>query len=173
MTEYRWATGRSRKLDAQEAGEELERIRLAHGGELRTPDIVDESRPKGAKLHPAFTWDDAKAAELYRRKEAREIVQAVVVKSEQAGKSEPVEVRAYHSVSLNSDAPEERCYVPLKQVLEDQHLEARVIGQLKSRMRYYLNEVKKFERLRPLEGPFQAALMAVEELSEEEVEVTQ
>lgn len=71
------------KVPASVAGRELERLNRAAGGGMVTPAaVVDAARPERAPLHPAFTWDDAAAAELYRQEEARHLIRSVRIESE-------------------------------------------------------------------------------------------
>jgi len=65
-------------VDAQTAGEELDRIRQEHGT-LEPGTVVDESRPDEAPLHPVFEWHDPKAAELYREHQATKLIKQVRV----------------------------------------------------------------------------------------------
>lgn len=68
-----------RGIKPQDAGEELERIRMAHEGKLTPARIVKSARRKTSPLHAAFTWDDSKAAHEYRLSEARYLIKQVVV----------------------------------------------------------------------------------------------
>lgn len=90
---YRYKINGLFPVPAQVAGEELHRI-YQERGELQAADIVDESRPDNAPLHPCFEWDDFKAAELYRQKQARSLIECIVTEAE-TPKNERVEVRAY------------------------------------------------------------------------------
>lgn len=105
MTEpiYSWRESARIKggILAQVAGEELQRIREKHDG-ITPAAIVDESRPTTAPLHPAFTWDDAVAAENWRRDEARHIVRSVRVQYEDSSAPEP----AYVNVRRPADEEE-------------------------------------------------------------------
>jgi hypothetical protein len=65
-------------IDAQEAGEELERIKQ-RDGTITAPAVVDEARPDDAVLHPAFNWNDPDAAEKYREIQARQLIKRVRV----------------------------------------------------------------------------------------------
>ena len=83
-------------LDAQVAGEELQRI-YREKGALNPAEIVDESRDSAAPLHPCFEWDDVAAAEKYRQTQAQMIVRSIVTVQETPNR-EPVETRAFVSV---------------------------------------------------------------------------
>lgn len=77
-TEYRFRDGaRVVGVTPEAAAGELDRIRTDRG-DLTPRAVVDESRPEDAPLHPAFEWDDAKAADEYRLGQARSIIRAVI-----------------------------------------------------------------------------------------------
>lgn len=87
----------------QVIGEELERIRVKDGGELRTAAVVDAARPEAAPLHPAFEWDDEAAAEEWRLHQARNLVRSVVIiNRNEAGEEE----RAPAFVNIRVAAPD-------------------------------------------------------------------
>lgn len=75
-------------VNAQTIGEELERIRDTRD-ELTPQIIVDESTPSDAPLHPCFTWDNAIAANEFRKVEARTIVRSVRAMYPDSGETEP------------------------------------------------------------------------------------
>lgn len=70
------------KADPQRLGEALATIQDAHGGRLEPEHVVDAARPKNSVLHKHFEWDDAAAAEAYRKDQARAIIRVVRVESE-------------------------------------------------------------------------------------------
>lgn len=80
-------------VSAQTAGEELRRI-YADKGQLKPADVVDESRPTSAPLHPCFEWDDEVAAEKYREVQAGNLIRSITV-VHKTPTHEPVEVRAF------------------------------------------------------------------------------
>ena len=102
---YKWKLPVLIPVDAQTAGEELQRI-YREKGALNPVDIVDESRDSAAPLHPCFEWDDETAAEKYRQTQAMQIVRSIITIQE-SDKKEPQEVRAfvhvqesYHPISV-------------------------------------------------------------------------
>lgn len=107
---YRWKLPGVIPVDAQTAGNELQRIYTERGA-LNPSDIVDESRDSNAPLHPCFEWDDAAAAEKYRQSQAALIVRSIVTVEEL--ESGPQEVRAfvhvqenYHPISVVVNSPD-------------------------------------------------------------------
>ena len=104
---YKWKLPGVIPVDAQTAGDELERI-YQERGELNPADIVEESRSEDAPLHPCFEWDDQTAAEKYRESQASLIIRSIVTVAD--GRNEPQEVRAYVHV--------ENTYRPVSVVVE-------------------------------------------------------
>lgn len=94
---YGWKMQGLYQVEAQTAGEELERI-YKERGKLDNADIVDESRPETAPLHFCFEWRDPVAAEKYREIQASDLNRClvVVVEPEQSdADAQPVIVRAF------------------------------------------------------------------------------
>lgn len=60
------------------AAKELERIRKQHGA-VTPESVVAEARPEDAPLHPTFEWDNGVAGEKYRLIQARTLIRAVQV----------------------------------------------------------------------------------------------
>lgn len=110
--QYQWKT-REYKTPAQEAGEELERIKSKRG-KLTASNVVDESRSWDAVLHQEFDWDDEKAAEKHREAQARTLIGNLVTVIVTPREHEPTHhtVRAY----VHTPKEYERVDVALKKV---------------------------------------------------------
>jgi hypothetical protein len=106
MAEYRFRGGLTAKtVTAEQAYTELERIRAAHDEKLSPHDIVSESRPKGAVLHPLFEWNDKAAAEEYRVHQARRLSRAVYVVEPAHNSTPERENPVYFHVQANNYQP--------------------------------------------------------------------
>lgn len=91
---YQWRSGtRITGISAQVAGEVC--AQLAATGGLNAQRLVDASRKDGAPLHAAFEWDDAVAGEEWRKHQACNIINAIVVAKDEYI---PVQVRAFFKV---------------------------------------------------------------------------
>ncbi len=97
-------------VEAQDAGEELERINEKYG-QTTASNVVDESRPEKAVLHEAFEWDDEVAAEEHRKTQARSLIKTVRVIHPEKG-----EQPAFVHVSVL------KAYVPAQRVIEEPEL---------------------------------------------------
>lgn len=123
MTTYVWKPGSKAKVDAQVAGEELERIRTWRNGRLDPQDVIEASRDPGAPLHPAFEWDDAKAAVEHRREQAKYLIRSVEVVIDR-GAAEASPIRAFVSVERDAD----RSYTSTFHALADPELRRQVVA---------------------------------------------
>lgn len=120
---YQWKSGSVHQIDAQVAGEELERIRTFHNGRLEAEHVVAASRPVGAPLHAAFEWDDATAAEAWRKDQAASMIRHIAVVLE--GNDDAPPIRAFVSVKRDND----RSYTSIGHALSDVDLRAQVVNQ--------------------------------------------
>ena len=152
---YEW-NKRSRRypVPAQEAGEYLEDLTKKNGS-LTAKLVLDESRPKDATLHPCFEWDDSKAAESYRKEQARKLIGDIVcVKvitrdDEEEKKEEPK--RVFVNVS---PLPKEGCFKTASAVVhsvdESQIVLANALKELKNFVRKYEILKEQFEAIKPV-----------------------
>ena len=84
---------------------ELEAIRERKGGRLRPPDVVKASTAPDSPLHPAFEWNDAKAAHQHRLDQARRLIRSVII----VRPDEP-QVPAFLHVKVETPSGQERFY---------------------------------------------------------------
>lgn len=100
------------KIKPDALAKELERVRTKCGLTSRT--ILDESRPSSAKLHKEFTWEDEKAAEQWRLKEAGDLLNVLQVVYEHG----PVEPQ--RAIVIQERVEKENHYAPVHEVLQRQ-----------------------------------------------------
>lgn len=107
---YQWKVPGIMPVDAQTAGNELQRI-YERDGVIEPETVVAESRTPSAPLHSCFEWDDEKAAHKYRIAQAQNIIRAIVVVDEAKQPETRAFVnvqREYHPVSVVVRNPEKR-----------------------------------------------------------------
>jgi hypothetical protein len=123
---YQWKQNRF-PVEAQKAGEELERIKEAYGG-IVPKAIVDESRTEDAVLHECFDWNDETAAEAYREVQAREIIRnVVVVKTTNEEGQKNITVRAFVPVSTEEEQPKK--YITIDEAMADDEFRQQIVEQ--------------------------------------------
>lgn len=62
---------------AQQVGEELERLSKSLRGHLTPRDVLDAAKAKQSPLHDIFEWDDSTAAERFRIFQARNLIRLI------------------------------------------------------------------------------------------------
>lgn len=122
---YRWKDGARlpSSVEAQKAGEELERIRTKHNGRLEPEWVVHNAKSPHNPLHDLFEWDDNVAAQNYRVDQARAVIRSLEVVIEQAPEAKPI--RAFVSVVQERD----RSYTSVQHAMSDSDLRKQVLMQ--------------------------------------------
>lgn len=135
---YQWKMPGVVPVDAQVAGEELQRI-YSERGVLEPATVVEESRNESAPLHGCFEWNDEVAAEKYREDQARFIIRTITVKSEPTN-TIPTEVRAFVSV--------QREYKPIEVVVENEDLMSALLKTAAEELTAFKRKYNKIEQLK-------------------------
>lgn len=132
---YTWKVPGVIPVDAQTAGDELDRI-YKRDGSVSPQAVVDDNRPEGAPLHGCFEWDDAKAAEKYRCNQASHIIRnvSVTVQNVFEDSTESRPVRAF--VSTEKPA----CYEPIIVAVSDEHKYVALLAQAKRDMENFIQK---------------------------------
>jgi predicted TIM-barrel fold metal-dependent hydrolase len=136
--------------------QELERIRLAHGGFLRPADVVEFAKDEASALHSRFTWDDSEAAAKYRLAEARALIRVVVQVSEQTNEK----VRAF--VSLSSDRTTAGGYRAMADVLDDEVLADILLQDAIAEVASFKRKLERYRELAELNGLIEAVDQVME-----------
>lgn len=131
---YEYRVQGLQKVSAQIAGEECERLGRSAAG-LSPETLLDASRDAAAPLHNEFEWDDEVAAEKYRLRQARAIIQNIVCTTVHG--EEEITERAFVSVRPNPVS----AYVSLQSALSNdewkEHLLKTATDELKAfRVKY-------------------------------------
>ena len=125
------------KVDAQAAGEELERI--ANSRQSLTPDaVVDESRAETAVLHGCFEWNDEAAAERYREAQAQHLIQNMVTVAID-GEDLKQPVRAFVSI--------QRDYKPIDIVIKSHDYREEMLLRAMSELHAFQNKYSELSEL--------------------------
>jgi hypothetical protein len=150
---YRWKEGSRLPVSAQVAGEHLERLQAQQGGRLTPLDVVRDARKRSSPLHPAFEWDDSKAAAIYREERARYILRSlvVVIATREPDKGEAdCPVRAFVNVERDSES----FYTPTVTALSDEELRRQVLEDALRELHVW---EQKYRDLKELVAVFTAA----------------
>lgn len=122
---YQWKPGTRIKADPEAVAKELEAL----GENITPPMVVSAAKQKRSVLHGCFTWDDSVAAHKHRLSEARMILRSIIVSNEPEETEQPKQmVRAYENVAVG----EERAYVPIDTILQDETMRDELFGEVHS-----------------------------------------
>lgn len=136
---YKYAVDGIYKVDAQTAGEELERI-YGKYGTIDPAQIVNESRKESAPLHPVFEWDDTVAAEKFRENQASGLVRAIVQVGE--GENQPAQFRAFVHVTQD--------YMPIRVAIETPGLREQLLLNAFREMESFKRKYQTLNQLAPV-----------------------
>lgn len=121
------------RADAEKVYSELETI------EEKTPqNIVDyaEAHPD-SELYKCFTWDDAKAANEWRKAEARQVVRLLVFADEET--EQPTNIRVLQKAS--------EAYEPVKMIVRNKDEYANLLERAKAELKAFRERYKQINEL--------------------------
>lgn len=104
----------------------LEHMARIKGGLLKIDDVLEAAQDKSCILHKHFEWDDSKAADQFRREQARTLIQRCRITLVE---QEPVKVRAF--VSLPSDRETGGGYRLTSTVITDEIMKEELLRDIK------------------------------------------
>lgn len=157
MTTYRWRPGHSKGGDIQKIGEQLQSLIDRHGDRLTAPIVVDAARPKSAALHSQFEWSDEKAAEMYRRWQAREVMNKIDILIEDCEAPQPMFVNVVERVG-DDDL---RGYVTTARVLSDPVLTSQLLEKASDDIESFRERYGRFKELARIADAAQEAINAL------------
>jgi hypothetical protein len=123
---YKWKEGARFSADAEKVAEEL------LGLPERTAEAALEfAEDEATELHKCATWDDSKAAHLYRLDEMRRVIRSVVTIDESPDR-EPLEYRAFEYVIVTpEDQKPVRMFSETRSVLADPDTRKQVLAEIR------------------------------------------
>ena len=126
---------------AQTYGPILDRIK-EETGSFGPEKVVDAARPEASPLHKEFCWDNTKAAEAYRRVQARRLI-ADIILVQVTSRNKPAEsTRFFQSVK---GANGKRGYVSVLDLAKDAELAQQVYAKAKHALIYWRDHCKQYE----------------------------
>jgi len=142
MAAYKWV-GRTFAVSADIVGRKLEQLKMENG-HVDPADLVDAARPKDSVLHKLFEWDDTKAAELYRRNQAGNIIRSISVSIEESKTPE----KAYiNIVPTNSGQKKTGIYMNLRDAMESPEYREIILNNAKNEMRIFRSKYSHLKEL--------------------------
>ncbi|MBA7711658.1 hypothetical protein ES703_120624 [subsurface metagenome] len=138
---------RFKKSRIQAYGEEIERIKTKHKAKmLKSQIIVDEAREENSPIHECFQWDDSKASELYRRHQAVNLINHIVIIDVKDG--EEKEVPFLVNVKIADSDEEDRGYISFEELIDDELLYTQYLNGLIQELITLKAKIKNFKELK-------------------------
>ena len=119
----------------------LEKLAKNKGGMLLVDDVLAVAADPTCVLHKHFQWDNTKAAEAYRKMQARQLIQKCTVTIE---KAPDVQIRAF--VSLASDQYAGGGYRMTADVLSDTDLKAELLHDMMITLTKWKKQINLLDR---------------------------
>lgn len=142
---YEWGQ-RSFGVDANVVGTIVERIAKENDGVCPPALLVDEARTKDSALHGLFTWDNRKAADEWRKQEARQVVKALVVVVDDSEIRPP----AFVHVRVSTDNGEREGYSATLDVIKDPALRSQALHEAIVTLRGFRRRYEALTELQPV-----------------------
>lgn len=92
---YKWKNYKY-SVPAEVVGKHFQKLEKKEGA-LTSQNVLESARSEKSPIHSLFEWDDTKAAEQYRLKQAAQLICNLTVEIETDDK--PIECRAYMDIS--------------------------------------------------------------------------
>lgn len=111
-------------------------------GELTPQLVLDVARDPEHPLHSRFEWDDAVAAEAYRRDQAHELIQSVKVVYRKANESGSERaIRAFHAVRREKGY----VYEPVEKVVDSPMTQKILLQDMEREWKSLFKRFQEFE----------------------------
>ena len=138
MSIYKWRTGARIKADPNLAANVLDQ--LANENRLNAESVVEVSKPDDAVLHDDFEWRDEIAALEYRKHQARNIMNSLVIVEEMTPEAPPIR----YCFQIDEDTSN---YTPLSVIMQSsdsmEALKKKALAELSSYRMKYSTIIKK------------------------------
>jgi hypothetical protein len=149
---YAWITPTLWKgVDPQTAGEHLESLASDEGFIDRDLVLEDALRPR-SPLHTCFDWDDASAAAHYRRRQAKSLVQNLVIKK----RNTPTRTKAF--VFVHPRAHAKRTIMSLERAMKVPSLREQVVQQAFRELQKWAERYRDYAELTAVRASIIAAI---------------
>lgn len=131
----------------EERQTELKRI-LERDGEIRPSVVVQEAASKANPLHSEFTWDNTKAANLYRIGQARHLIRTTVIRMDTGEQQRLVHVPPVEPIEQPTAVISDRegSYKPMKVVAQNSDEFLRSMNELQTQLRALERTIRQLQR---------------------------
>lgn len=142
MAAYEYV-GRQFRVSADIVGAEMERIE-ARDGQVTSKSLLDAGRPEESVLHSLFEWDDSKAAELYRLRQATDVITHIHIVIEEKPETP---YRAYVNIQESNGQTEQGRFINVRSAMENEETRRIVLNTAISEMKRFSQKYANYKEL--------------------------
>ena len=142
MAAYEYV-GRQFRVSADIVGAEMERIE-ARDGQVTSKSLLDAGRPEESVLHSLFEWDDSKAAELYRLRQATEVITHINIVIDEKPNTP---YRAYVNIQESSGQTERGRFINVRSAMENEETRRIVLNMAISEAKRFSQKYANYKEL--------------------------
>ena len=142
MAAYEYV-GRQFRVSADIVGAEMERIE-ARDGQVTSKSLLDAGRPEESALHSLFEWDDSKAAELYRLRQATEVITHIHIVIDEKPNTP---YRAYVNIQESSGQTEQGRFINVRSAMENEETRRIVLNMAISEAKRFSQKYANYKEL--------------------------
>lgn len=156
MAAYEYV-GRSFNVSARIVGAEMEKIEK-RDGQVTSRSLLEAGRPEDSALHKLFEWDDSKAAELYRLKQATDVITHIHIVVEEKPEQP---YRAFVNIQESSGQIESGRFINIRSAMENEETRRIVLNTAISEAKRFS---QKYASYKELSEVFEAIEVAAERI---------
>ena len=160
MAAYEYV-GRKFSVSADVVGAEMEKIEQ-RDGEVTSKSLLEAGRPQESALHSLFEWDDSKAAEQYRLKQATDVITHIHIRVEENPK-EPY--RAYVNIQQSDGQTERGRFINVTTAMENEETRMVVLSAAMTEMKRFSAKYAKYKELSEVFEAIDKTLKRLQEAS--------
>ena len=149
--EYKFKSGVCCPASAEDAHNELERVRNSNG-ELTAEILLTESTPEEAVLHEYYEWDNSIAGHKFRISQSRDLINGILVIIINEQESSINESQEWVGIKMNNEDAQKkeqhgntRNYFTRDEVSNSDELKKIHLENLKSRMIALINRYESYQ----------------------------
>ena len=115
------------KRKVQVYGKFLNHLAKSGEGKITPREVVSKARSEDSPIYDCFEWDDGRAAEFYRVKQAQNLMNHIQIIVEYAGEEKAIPM--FINLVIDKEGKSERKYIQTEIVARDEGLRKQAIEQ--------------------------------------------
>lgn len=155
--------GRKFNVSANIVGAEMEKIEQ-RDGEVTSRSLLEAGRPEDSPIHSLFEWNDGKAAELYRLKQATDVITHITVIVPEENQKP---YRAYVNIVEEKEGEQKQTgrFINIQTAMENPETRRIVLDAALAEMRRFSAKYAKYKELSEVFEAIDKTLKRLQEAS--------